>query len=264
MTEKNGAIGVVIPTILGRPHLIKLAVESILNSRLAGRKLELRIAAESQFVESLVKMGFGDMVFEIPSATIVPLSEKLNLAFLSLPDEVQYLSWLGDDDLLGADSLKNACDILERNQTVSMVYGRCIYITESGREIFENKSGKWALRIMHFGPNLIPQPGSVWKRGAFESTGGLSDKYKLAIDFDLYFKLKRMGELRYSPNIVSYFRWHPSSQSVSDRWVSVLESSRIRRTYMPKALKPLSFFWEPLVVLSTFLAGKLVSLKVRS
>jgi len=107
-----------------------------------------------------------------------------------------------------------------------------------------NRSGQWAARIIRFGPFLIPQPGSLIRRTAFEGVGGLDENLGWAFDLDLFIKLSQVGKMKFLKIVVSSFRWHETSLSVEFRVQSVLEASSVRKKHLHFILRLLSEMWE--------------------
>lgn len=190
------------------------------------------------------------------------LSAKLSWALSDLAERFDYITWLGDDDLLHPDSLTVAAHYLDDNPDVALVYGGCDYIDIGGQKVGANRSGSWAKWLMLFGPFLIPQPGSLIRSSAFLKIGGLDSDFKLAFDHDLFVRLAKNYRILHLKQIQAAFRWHPQSLTVKNRWESVREASRVRKKHYKKYLYPLVFIWEPLVVLGTHFAGNIVSRKV--
>ena len=253
-------VGMVIPTIFSRPTLLPQAVESILNQ---GVEVELIVGCPGELVQvvSQVLPAGVTVVAETPG---VGLAQKINDLFSLLPQDCHFIGWLGDDDLLAPGSLKATIKALEENLQASMAFGGCQYIDHEGNRLFLNKSGKWAVPLLRFGPQLIPQPGSLFNRAAFEKAGGLSSDYSMAFDFDLFIKLSKLGKVIFIPQTLASFRWHPGSLSVSRRWLSVTEASRVRVSHLPGNLRPIAWVWEWPVRWATYLAGFRVSFMSKS
>ena len=186
------------------------------------------------------------------------LPDAINLGVRNLPNHIKFVSWLGDDDLINQNSLERSLQIFSSNPEVIATYGSCNYIDNSGKVLFINKSGQWAVQFMHFLPNLIPQPGSVIKRDAFQKVGGVKPTYPLSFDFELFFNLRKIGEIKYISQVQGSFRWHLDSQSVKLRRKAVLQTSQIRKNFLPDFVKPFSFLWEPIIILITLIAGNLI------
>ncbi len=251
-------VGFVIPTAFGRPEYLPLAYESI------------RSQSTSVDVEILVgcpDKKLAEVKAAIPGANVVAedkgsgLAHKLHLLLLNTSSDCEYIAWLGDDDLLTAGSIEAAIAVLEANPKAAMVFGGCDYIDARGNVIFTNSSNQAAAKLLAIGPQLIPQPGSIMRRSSYIAAGGLSNSFELAFDFDLFLKLRQVGPLVFTPKTLAQFRWHPTSLSVRRRMRSALEASRVRRGHYKMPMRVLWPVWEPFVILATWLAGKLVSLR---
>lgn len=245
----------VIPTIFARPTLLPLAVESILSQ---GVDVELIVGCPEHLINKIQAAlpGGVKVVAETPG---VGLAQKINDLFALLSKDCQYIGWLGDDDILNEGSLKATSKALEITPKAAMAFGGCQYIDPEGNNIFLNKSGKWAVPLLRFGPQLIPQPGSLFNREYFEKVGGLSPNFSMAFDFDLFIKFSQLGQMVFIPQTLSSFRWHPGSLSVSKRWLSVTEASKVRVSHLPTILKPIAWAWEWPVRWATYWAGFRVS-----
>lgn len=254
-------IGFVIPTAYNRPEYLPLAYESI-KSQSGEFHLELIVGCPEDKI-GLVSAALPDDAVVISEPASPGLASKLDGLLRALPKDCKYIAWLGDDDLLTPGSLQSAVAAMEADSSISMVYGGCDYIDANGKVIFNNPSGQWAARILNFGPQLIPQPGSLMRAKHFFSMPGLSNRFALAFDFDLFLNLKAQGPLVHIPKTLAQFRWHPTSLSVKRRMTSALEASRVRRSHYAGLAKVLWVLWEPLVIIATWAAGKLVSIRTR-
>lgn len=249
-------VGIVVPTIGGRPEYLPLALKSI---REAGNAYILLIGNKGFDSKKLLSEGLIDEYIDEPESG---LAAKINFGFRKLPPEIRFINWLGDDDLLTSGSLIEAVERLARPDEPVLVFGGCEYIDTSGKPIFLNKSGPWAVPLLRFGPQLIPQPGALYRRDAFERVGGLSSEFGWAFDFELFYSLSEVGNVAYLPRVLSCFRWHPGSLSVSRRRESVSEASAVRKSHLPKILQFISELWEWPVRELTFLAGLQVSKRI--
>jgi GT2 family glycosyltransferase len=250
-------VGIVVPTIGQRPEYLPLALKSI---REAGNAYILLVGNKGFDASSFLAEGLIDQYLDEQDPG---LAAKINYGFRSLPKDIRYINWLGDDDLLTKDSLKIALGRITREDSPVLIYGGCEYIDPAGKPIFTNKSGSWAVPLLRFGPQLIPQPGALYRRDAFEELGGLSQRFGWAFDFELFLSLSKKGKVAFVPEVLARFRWHPGSLSVSRRAESVKEASQVRVSHLPKLLKPVSFVWEYPVRIATYLAGIRVSKVLR-
>jgi GT2 family glycosyltransferase len=250
-------VGIVVPTLGRRADYLRQCLESI---RAAGSAHISLVAPKSFESSPFIESGLADQFALDPGRG---LSEAINHGIASLPEHLEYVNWLGDDDLLAPGSLQLATDELDSDESVVLVYGSCDYVDPSGQKVWANKSGPWAGPLLHFGPDLIPQPGALFRRDSFETVGGLSNAYDWAFDFDLLLKLKGIGKLKFLDATLASFRWHPESLSVEFRKKSVAEASQVRISHLPKALKPFSWLWEYPVKKATLIAGSRVTSKAK-
>ena len=250
-------VGIVVPTLGLRHDYLLQCLRSI---RDAGEVHVCIIAPSSVDLGIFFELGLIDQRVNDPGCG---LSSAIDLGLQSLPLNIEYMNWLGDDDLLRPGSISEAADYLYAHPDVSLVFGSCDYINEESTIIGTNKSGKWAVPLLRFGPCLIPQPGALFRRDTYETIGGLSRDFEWAFDFEFFIRLSRFGELQYIPITLAAFRWHQGSLSVGGRKHSAREASRARRLHLPSPLRIISAAWESPVRLLTAYAGPIVSFRAR-
>ncbi len=251
-------VGVVVPTIGERPQYLDITLISI---REAGDSYIVLVGRKGFDASSYQNSGLVDLYID-ELETSVP--NKINQGFRALPENIEYVTWIGDDDLLAPGSLSVAVNVLERPEKPVLVYGHCQYIDSEGNDVLVKRSGSWAVPLLRFGPQLIPQPSAVFRRDAFERVGGLSDKFEFAFDFDLFLKLTKVGKGVFVDKILSSHRWHATSLTYSRRWDSVKEASAVRTSNLSPLLRVFSYLWEIPIMLITYLAGNILSSRIVS
>lgn len=256
MNEKL-RIGLVIPTLYQREDYLLECIESAKNFG----DVYLVVVAPAEFVRKLSNLSGVDRV--IPEIN-VGLPSALNWGFQNIPKNIQYISWIGDDDLLASGAGTKSTEYLNQNLNTVMTFGICRYINQNGDVMGVNHFGQLAVPLLRIGPDLIPQPGSVFRREIFDKIGQINTRFQLAFDFDLFIRLSKAGNIKFMNFEVASFRWHSDSKSVATRNKSVLEASKVRRVHLPALVRPLSFFWEVPVIAATYLAGRWVSAKSRT
>jgi GT2 family glycosyltransferase len=254
----NQRVGIVVPTLGERPDYLEQCLKSI---REAGEAHVLLVAPESLDTKSLKSSGLIDSAIADPRNG---LAAAINLGIKSLPESVEFVNWLGDDDLLSPGALNTATTALESSDDIAMVFGACDYIDSHGKVVWKNSSGQWAVPLLRFGPDLIPQPGALFRKSAFNAVGGLDTKFGWAFDFDLFIRLSKFGKLHYINETLAQFRWHPESLSVEHRKKSVAEASQVRVSHLPALLRAVSFIWEYPVRQATLIAGRRVTAKTQT
>jgi len=211
---------------------------------------------------------WADIVIVAPpgKSAVVELAERVGACLVadpgSLPGAINagaaaasmehaYVNWLGDDDLLTPGSLERTVGALDANPGAVLAYGACQYISDGGQPLWVSRAGHWAERILIWGPDLIPQPGMLMRIDAWRAVGGLDESFRFAFDLDLLLKLRSQGGFVSVPDVVSCFRWHAESLTVSDRSGSLYESEIARRRYLSPTARRLAWMWEGPVRLAT-------------
>lgn len=245
-------VGLVIPTLGNR---LDYLVKSLTSIRSAGNCLIYVVCPQPKKLEQHIAPTLYDKMLLDPGNG---LSAAINFGIRALPRSVQFVNWLGDDDLLVSESITVARSALESDEDIAFVYGRCQYIDEVGNDLWLNKSGRWASVLMRFGPQLVPQPGALFRRDKYEEVGGLDPELRWAFDLDLLLKLLQVGSTRFIPETLAKFRWHQGSLSVGKRTGSVSEASEVRVAALPKMLRPISALWEAPMRLLIRFSGRVV------
>lgn len=246
----NSTVGIVVPTLGTRTEYLLLCLRSI---RAAGDALIHIVIPSSVNLPSVIEPDLYDAIIEDPR---LGLAAAIDVGLRSFPDSVVFINWLGDDDELIAGSLHLTMSVLESDSQIALVYGRCEYIDSFGKRLWVNKSGNYARYLMRFGPQLIPQPGALFRRDVYEQIGGLDYRYKWAFDLDLMIRLSRVGKLHFLPTILGRFRWHEGSLSVGGRQGSVSEASVIRIAALPAVVRVFAPLWEKPIWWAIMRAGE--------
>jgi glycosyltransferase involved in cell wall biosynthesis len=187
------------------------------------------------------------------------LSAAVNAGLAKAGPAPRYGNWLGDDDLLVPGSISAGVACLSRSPDNAVAYGHCSYIDGRGHELWISRAGRWAPRVLGWGPNLIPQPGMLFRLDDFWAVGGLDESLKYSMDLDLLLRLKSRGRLVDLGRPVSSFRWHADSLTVSDRHASLAESEAVKRRYLSRLGLRLRFLWERPVRFATMVAVRSLS-----
>ncbi len=241
---------IVIPTLGQRVDYLRQTLESIRNQQV---EVDISVVTPTSSVAArALAHEFGAEVIDDPGS----LPAAINLGVAQAGVQHRYVNWLGDDDLLTDQSLESTIGALKSNPRAVVAYGSCRYIDPRGKELWVSKAGKWAERILSWGPDLIPQPGMLVRKEAWDSVGGVDESLSHAFDLDLLLKLKKQGEFAPVDQVVSCFRWHPESLTVSDRSKSLNESEEIKRRYFSPHQEKFKWLWEQPVRVATKIAAQ--------
>lgn len=79
---------------------------------------------------------------------------------------------------------------------------------------------------------VVSQPGSLIRRSAWESVGGLDESLVMALDYDLWWRLfVRFGDLKMTPSFVAVNREHADTKTARNRRLHYREAIAVVRKY---------------------------------
>lgn len=249
---------IVVPTLGQRPDYLEQTLRSVADSGVAA-DIAVVCPTDAQHARELART-FDARVVHDPGS----LSGAVNAGLAVAQPHHLYGNWIGDDDLLAPRSLAATTAALDRDPGAVLAFGHCTYIDERGRSIWTSRAGRVATWMLPWGPDLIPQPGMLFRLADFRAVGGLDESLRFAMDLDLLLKLRRQGRFIAIDQAVSCFRWHANSLTVSDRTASLAESEAVKRRYLPVALRRVAPIWEHPVRLATRLAAGRVTARARA
>lgn len=223
--NRNNRVGIVVPTLGKRPEWLRLCLRSI-TSQTEQANIVL-VGPTSSDLEAIAELHGVKFLAEDRRG----LSRAINSGWNLLSQEVEYFTWLGDDDLLAPGSLKLTAETLRANPTASFVYGRTMYIDESGNTIYRSFPTRYAPTYLRFGQDYIPQPGSLLRVSAVDWSPLLDETLKNAMDLDLFLRLSEPGSDTwvYLPVELSAYRIH--GEAITQQKGTADESDHVRDRY---------------------------------
>jgi GT2 family glycosyltransferase len=142
-----------------------------------------------------------------------------------------YVCWLNSDDMLLPGGLAELFGALEADSRLPAAYGG-VWNLAGGKK---KKSPAWvepfdvrrlAIRC------IISQPGTLIRRSAWETIGGIDENLHMAMDYDLWWRLYRnFGKLGYVDNFVAINREHAHTKTRNNRRQHYREAMEIVRRH---------------------------------
>lgn len=244
---------IILPTLGQREEYLKETLESIRRQTNQDFDIAIIYPLKNRFVTALAD-ELGAIKVPDPGG----LSSALNAGVAAAKPHHQFISWIGDDDLLTPHSLDCAVEALTDNPSSPVAYGYCDYIDQDGTFLFKSKAGSLAPWIMTWGPNLLPLPGALFRKDAILKVGGFDETNKHSMDLDIFLRLKKLGKFVNTKRTLAAFRWHSNSMSVASRDVATREAEAVKRKYTHPLLQPLTPLW----FIPTRYASKLAAKKL--
>jgi len=124
----------------------------------------------------------------------------------------KYITWLCSDDVLEPSMVSNSVSYLEAHPEVVMSYGNRTRIDEKGNIIGVQKNCQFRPWLLCWG-FAIPQETSLIRRKSYDRTDGLDKSLHMAMDFDLFCKLSKVGKIVHLPLFLGRFRTYDTNKS---------------------------------------------------
>lgn len=141
----------------------------------------------------------------------------------------EILAYLNSDDLLAPDAVEKAVAALQTRPDAVMVYGHRACIDAAGRLLYRRPSPGWLARSAYCSL-ILPQETCFWRRAAYEAAGGMNRSLRFAIDYDLFSRMARHGEVIRVPGVWGFFRKHPTSKTMTSyQDIGIAEGLRVQR-----------------------------------
>jgi GT2 family glycosyltransferase len=148
-----------------------------------------------------------------------------------------YVCWLNSDDWLLPGGLSRLVHALESNPSAPMAYGRAWDFVERNGKTKPVFVRPFSERLMAQ-LNIISQPATLIRRTAWEAVGGLDPSLHMAMDYDLWWRLSKLGTPGFVDEFVAVNRVHGSTKTATQRARHYREAiDVVRRHYGSVPLK---------------------------
>jgi glycosyltransferase involved in cell wall biosynthesis len=123
--------------------------------------------------------------------------------------------WLNADDLFLPGAVSAAVAAL-RESGAGLVHGSWRQIDERGHTIRDVPAVPFDYRGQLEDANRVAQPGSLFTREAYEAVGGVDERYRYALDYELWLKLGRRFSVTHVDQVLAAYRYHGASKTVAE------------------------------------------------
>jgi glycosyltransferase involved in cell wall biosynthesis len=139
-------------------------------------------------------------------------AHALNKGFARARGDV--LGWLASDDALLPGAIERVVAELGRDDATMLVYGEALFVDSEGREIFPLEPRPFdEAEMLRRCENFVVQPGSLFRRRAWEVAGPLDEDSHYLFDFAFALRVARHGRIRAINDRLALYRVHPESKS---------------------------------------------------
>ncbi len=246
---KNPVVGIVVPN-LNQGRFLKDALDSILSQH----HVDIQIA--------LMDAGSTDNSIEL-----IKKYKKHFTYWRSHPDRgqaaainegikrfkgVDYVGWLNADDILLDDGLKKMVHILMDDPTAVAVFGKGYIIDEKTNRISTYPTESFISQTFSHRCTIC-QPASLIKHFAWKKIGGLNEELDMCMDYDMWWRLSKIGQIKYLPEFVACSRDYCTTKTRTRKSENIDEAIQVVKRhygYVP---------WNWFIAKSTMLINSFVS-----
>jgi glycosyltransferase involved in cell wall biosynthesis len=159
------------------------------------------------------------------------MCDGINKGFLRAEGDL--VMWLNADDYLLPGALEKVAAFAEKNPDADVIYGECIFVTESKEPIRRKREHNFDFQILLFYGCYIPSTSTFLRRKIITDGELLDLSYRVVMDFEYYVRLSERGyRFKFLPEALACFRWHASNTSTSDSKARYRERLRVQQEYL--------------------------------
>lgn len=164
--------------------------------------------------------------------------DAINKGFSALPvDEAALMTWINSDDLLAPGAINAALAVVRQFQDVKWLGGRTAQIDVHGTLGYIHPPYVFPTDLIAQGrcdgrdARFVQQEGVFWTPDLWKCAGGLSNKLRLAGDWDLWRRFAQFAALHTLDTLTGFHRRHPGQMSadLSDYYLEVDSAEPIAR-----------------------------------
>ncbi len=127
-----------------------------------------------------------------------------------------YIGQLDADDVLMADAVEHCLHAMEKDYSLSLVYGTTEYIDEHSN--FISKGWNWpAFSREHLLAKMIVHHFRFFRKRDYMRTSGFDETILNAVDYDMMLKLSEIGRVKHINRVLYKYRRHSGMTSVSNK-----------------------------------------------
>ncbi|MBK1814402.1 glycosyltransferase [Luteolibacter yonseiensis] len=228
---KKNKITVVTP-VLNQAQFIEQTIDSVLSQGIEDLEYIILDAGSTDGTVDIIKKHERHLA-RWRSHKDAGQSSAIHEGFSSASGDL--LCWINSDDYFEPGALKRMIGMFDNDEQLDLCYGDySILLPDGTKEAKLKISFDFEIALLFY--LMIPQPSSVWTKRLYDSVGGLDTALNYSFDYDFFLRAgqrlqARPDAIRHVHDLVSVFRIHPESKSVSAQAKFVSENESIMRKF---------------------------------
>jgi len=207
------SIAIAVPN-LNQGRFLGAALDSLRQSDVTVRRAVLD-AGSTDGSRDLIEKRASELAFwrsEPDGGQAAAVNEGVERLTRTHPDEIEAVGWLNADDFFLEHGLDRLWQALVDHPGWIAVSGRAALASDTGKIIGEIATEPFSRE--HFARACtICQPATLVRRWAWERIGGLDASLEMCFDYDLWWRLARLGEIGYLDAVVAASRDHSETKT---------------------------------------------------
>lgn len=129
----------------------------------------------------------------------------------------EIITWLNSDDSFYPGAISKSVEYLMNHPETGVVFGDTMYTNDDGGDIYRSQlpNGFSYFDFVVNCENVIPQPSAFIRRDVINKVGYLDSQLDYFMDWDLWLRAGLHFKIDYFPELLSTYRLHQNSKTVS-------------------------------------------------
>jgi glycosyltransferase involved in cell wall biosynthesis len=194
-------VDVIIP-VHGKPIYLEETINSIIHQKYINKIYLVLDRVEREYINL---SNFNDKKIVVLNSTKPGIVEALNLGLKN--SQAKYIARIDSDDLMQKDRIKQQRELMEKSPDCVCV-GSFIEIFGNTQETYIKKypSDFHSIKKNLEYQNAIAHPSVMYKSAIVKNVGGYRNFFEGAEDYDLWFRLSKIGEIKNLQNPLTRYR----------------------------------------------------------
>jgi GT2 family glycosyltransferase len=227
MKSEKPSVSVIVPN-LNQGHFLEQALQSIISQSDLDIRIAVMDAGSSDGSLAIIKNYEMHLTYW-RSHPDNGQAAAINEGMQKLPPS-DYVCWLNADDVFLENGLTEMVEYLEEHRSCVSVYSKA-YITDVNNDILcEYPTEKFSINGLAR-QCFICQPATLIRSNAWLEVDGVDPAYHMCMDYDLWWRLHKKGEIGYLDHFTACSRDHEGTKTRNNKEKHFQETFKLLKTH---------------------------------
>jgi GT2 family glycosyltransferase len=228
MNNKKPSVSVIVPN-LNQGHFLEQALQSIISQADLDIRIALMDAGSSDGSMAIIKKYESHLTYwrsQPDNGQAAAINEGVH----KLPQS-DYVCWLNADDVFLENGLTKMVKYMEEHSGCVSVYSKA-YITDVNNTILSNyPTEKFSINGLSH-QCFICQPATLIRSKAWVDINGVDPAFHMCMDYDLWWRLHKRGEIGYLDDFTACSRDHEGTKTRNNKEKHFVESFKLLKRHI--------------------------------